>query len=535
MSEKPKKKKIFFKRPLFILSTGLITGICIMLLADYGMKWSSTPEFCAMCHVHPHATESWMKGVHYNTRSGYRVTCVECHLPPKGNMKHIMAKAHLGLYDLWSYMTKDSVDWDWEYKSQLEYAPKIVSNESCMKCHPNLFPRTISDEGGTAHLYYEENHKKLDLQCIGCHLDAGHYNPDYKHSRSTNVGGSADEESGELFTNPARVESFGSFTETVPGTRVAFNMKAIPGGEFKMGSPDNEPFRRDNEGPVRNVTVSPFYMGEVEVTWREFWAFFRETMSEGRVDANLLKENNLYAETADAVSGPTPPFGNPEQNWGSGLRPAITMSHYSAQTYCLWLSKKTGKTYRLPTEAEWEYAARGGENTPYFFAGDPKKFSEQGGFLRRFFAPDTAVINSYVIYALNSKNRTQEPSFVAPNPFGLKNMLGNVMEYCLDKYADDAYSQTDLNVKDPRGPAEGDEYVVRGGDYSRDASDVRAALRESTQTVAWLKTDPQQPKSIWWLSDIKGIGFRVVCEPESVNNTPPQKETGDDLPEDSME
>ncbi|MBE9518836.1 MAG: SUMF1/EgtB/PvdO family nonheme iron enzyme, partial [Bacteroidetes bacterium] len=116
------------------------------------------------------------------------------------------------------------------------------------------------------------------------------------------------------------------------------------------------------------------------------------------------------------------------------------------------------------------------------------------------------------VYALNSGDKTQEPSFVRANPFGLKNMSGNVLEYCSDWYAADAYSKTEINANNPKGPESGTEYVIRGGNYSSEAGELRSAARASTETEAWLKTDCQQPKSIWWFSDIKGIGFRLVCE-----------------------
>ena len=222
-----------------------------------------------------------------------------------------------------------------------------------------------------------------------------------------------------------------------------------------------------------------------------------------------------FANAPDAVTGPTPPFGMPDQGWGSGKRPAITMTHYAASTYCQWLSKVTGKHYRLPTEAEWEYACRAGTESPYFFPAAPKKLT-QNGLRSKLFGADTTQINRYVVYLLNSQGKTQEPSFVQANPLGLKNTLGNVMEFCSDWYAEDAYSKSGNSVTDPKGPSEGTEHVVRGGKFDSDAKDLRSAARDFTKTADWLKTDPQQPKSIWWYSDIKGIGFRVVCEPDSI-------------------
>jgi len=99
-----------------------------------------------------------------------------------------------------------------------------------------------------------------------------------------------------------------------------------------------------------------------------------------------------------------------------------------------------------------------------------------------------------------------------PNPFGLKNMTGNVAEFCSDWYQADAYSENLEGFKDPQGPKDGTEHVIRGGSFLSNADVLRSASRDYTRSTAWLQTDPQIPKSIWWYSDCFHVGFRVVCE-----------------------
>ncbi len=513
-NKKPKKK--FHQRKGFFLILGIIIGVVFVAALYQTSVYFSTNESCMICHVHPHVEDSWQLSVHVNNGSGVMVNCVDCHLPPTDNTwAHYSAKVALGVRDVWGYLTKDSADFNWDKKSELEYAVKYIPNESCVKCHQNLFPEGVTDDGITAHLYYEDNVEKLDLQCISCHLDAGHYNPNYAHGQMVGIPGMLSTQVVDkslYFKEATTVSSFTDFREQIPGTAISFNMVAIDGGTFNMGSPKKEPFRNSDESPQHEVTVSSFFMAEIETTWDQYWAFYAETMSEGRTPPEVVYQNNLNALDVDAISGPTPPFGYPDQGWGQGDRPAITMTHYAAETYCQWLSEKTGKKYRLPTEAEWEYAARGGSKTAYFFPGSPKDFSSRG-FMRSIFKPKTDSISSYVIYDSNSSGRTQLPSEVMPNPFGLKNMLGNVLEYTADKYDPEAYSKRNGATINPI-VTEGDEWVVRGGNYSFDAADVRSASRFHTQHDDWMRTDPQQPKSIWWYSDIKGVGFRVVCEPD---------------------
>jgi formylglycine-generating enzyme required for sulfatase activity len=484
-----------WRRAAGLVCVAAAAGMVAMMGLNYAWVASSKDESCMACHVHPEAEQSWRQSSHYVNGSGTKTSCAECHLPPTGSIDYVLAKARMGGKDIMAYIFKNKEKIDWAAKGELENARKIVYNESCLACHHQLFPEGITDDGVTAHLYWEENAEKLDMNCIDCHLDVGHYDPNYTHARMTGIPRQT--ASGPIYDSAARVTEFADFTGTIPGTRVSFEMKAIPAGSFMMGSPDNEPLREANEGPQKEVSVGRFFMAETEVTWEMYWAFLAETLSEGRIPPEEIFARNSDPDI-DALSGPTPPFGNPEQGWGGGERPAITMTHYSAGIFCRWLSKKTGQTFRLPTEAEWEWAARGGTDTPYFFEGSPKKYSSRGVW-NKIFGADTTVINTYTVYEANSGGRTAEPAKVKPNPWGLRNMTGNVWEYTSDWYeGQDVAPRT--------------EHVIRGGTYADDASGVRSATRSHTRHEAWLKTDPQQPKSIWWYSDMKAIGFRVVME-----------------------
>ena len=502
-------KFFIMKRFLLWFLPGLAVGIIIVLSGNKAMHMTSTNEYCVSCHIHPYADAAWKKSVHYDTQSGYRVACVDCHLPPKGD-GYIWEKGKTGLRDLWSMWTKDSASFNWEDRRRLEVARTYVYNNSCIECHENLFPGKLTKAGEDAHLYYTQADKTKDLHCINCHLNAGHYIEGYTHG-SNSTFGAISSAAKEMFTEPAKVTEFKSFTECIPRSSVSFNMVAIPGGTFYMGSPVDEPFRKDDEGPVREVRLGSFFMAEVEVTWDEYLTFYAQTAAEGRSTDTEGLRSNMASET-DAISGATPPYGQPDQGWGLGKRPAISFSFHAAETYCKWLSLVTGKTYRLPTEAEWEYACRAGTQDPYFFKGDPKKF-EKTGLRARLSKNDTAVINTYVIFRGNSPTKTQTPDRVKTNPFGLKNMTGNVAEFCSDWYQPDAYSRYPEGIiTDPQGPDEGTEHVIRGGSFLSSADVLRSAARDYTKTESWMRTDPQMPKSIWWFSDCYNVGFRVVCE-----------------------
>jgi formylglycine-generating enzyme required for sulfatase activity len=283
-----------------------------------------------------------------------------------------------------------------------------------------------------------------------------------------------------------------------------FEMVPIPGGTFRMGSPDSEPGRQADEGPQHWVTVRPFWMGKTEVTWDQYEIFQKEMgVEHPEINDKRLKDN------ADAFTGPTPPYVDQYYGHGAEGHPALCMTHHAANDYCRWLSKKTGKTYRLPTEAEWEYACRAGTTTAYFFGDDPKKLDDYGWYRKN--APPTP----------DDEPKTHKVATRKPNPWGLYDMCGNVMEWCLDHYHKDFYKTLPLDkpaLRPVNIPTDKRfSHVARGGSWSDEAPKLRSAARVGSD-VTWIKFDPQRPQSIWWLTQWDYVGFRVVRPVEEQEN-----------------
>ncbi|MEA1951798.1 MAG: formylglycine-generating enzyme family protein, partial [Planctomycetota bacterium] len=263
--------------------------------------------------------------------------------------------------------------------------------------------------------------------------------------------------------------------------RISFDMVPIAGGRFLMGSSDAEADRSKDEGPRRQVAVDPFWIGRCEVTWDEFnlWAqgLDEKIRRKQRPNSPLARAELL----ADAVSRPSSPFTDMTYGMGSKGRPASGMTQFAAKCYCKWLSAKTGRYYRLPTEAQWEYAARAGTTTAYSF-GDS--------------ADD---IDQHAWYFDNADDKYQPVGGKKPNPWGLHDMHGNVMEWVLDQYA--PYDKANLALSNPLVPTRTEFPVVaRGGCWDDDPQRLRSAARRAS-AAEWKSEDPRSPQSIWYLTE----------------------------------
>jgi sulfatase modifying factor 1 len=246
------------------------------------------------------------------------------------------------------------------------------------------------------------------------------------------------------------------YVETIPGTKVEFEMIPIPGGEFLLGSPQDEADRGDDEGPQVLVRVAPFWIGKHEVTWAEYQAYMKmynafkqlQTLAANRAATAADEDGEGWelVEThawngdvddpgVDGVTSPTPLY-MPDHTYMAGdqpNQPAVTMTHYAARQFTKWLSGLTGQEYRLPSEAEWEYAARAGTTTPYSFGDDAGK------------------AENYAWLDDNADYETHPVGAKQPNAWGLFDMHGNVAEWTLDAYAEDAYEKLGEQAKEGRG------------------------------------------------------------------------------------
>jgi formylglycine-generating enzyme len=297
------------------------------------------------------------------------------------------------------------------------------------------------------------------------------------------------------------------YEETIPGTEATFRMIPIPGGTFRMGSPADEEGRTADEGPAFEVAVSPFWMGQHEVTWGEYKRYMAtcdifiamqsagiRPVDEANVADAVTAPSNLYDPTTTFTNGEEPSL------------PAVTMTQFAARQYTKWLSGLTGRFYRLPAESEWEYACRAGTDTP-FSCGTADTLEEVAWF------------------ADNGDDTTHPVGQKKPNAFGLHDMHGNVAEWVVDELVAGGYSKP-AALPQPVAAAAAIQWperlyprVLRGGAFYDEASECRSAARRGSRDAGgnaqdpdWKDVDPNFPKSPWWYTEepALGVGMRIV-------------------------
>ncbi len=291
------------------------------------------------------------------------------------------------------------------------------------------------------------------------------------------------------------------YTTTIPGSEVSFTMMPIPGGTFKMGSPADSEGHKPDEGPQVEIKVEPMWVAKCEISWAEYKLFMSmyklfktfeqkkiRKVDAGKLPLSLTAPTQLYEPTFTYEFGEEPDM------------PAITITQYAAKQYTKWLSGLTALQYRLPTETEWEYACRAGTTSAYSFGDDPEQLDEYAWF---------ADNSEEVLHPVGSKK---------PNPWGLHDMHGSVMEWVIDGHTEDGYKDLasrpqPVSVVDAiHWPKELMHRALRGGGWQDDAAALRSAARVSSNDEEWKSTDPNIPKSPWWYTDdpARTVGFRIV-------------------------
>ena len=280
--------------------------------------------------------------------------------------------------------------------------------------------------------------------------------------------------------------NFKSYRQEITGTPLNFEMIAVPGGSFSMGSDPKEAARKEDEGPQHVVKLSPFWIGKYEVTWDLYEPFVYK-------QHEMRQNNGQVPAHVDAVTRPTKPYLDMTFGMGKEGMPAVGMTQYSAIQFCKWLYARTGVFFRLPTEAEWEYACRAGSTGPYSFGADSSQ------------------VGDYAWYAANSNSKTHPVGEKKPNAWGIHDMHGNAAEWTGDQYISDFYKQ--FKGKTAENPfAKPDKlypHSVRGGSFEDPAARLRSAARRASDPD-WKRIDPQIPKSNWWFPEAPFMGIRLV-------------------------
>jgi len=284
-----------------------------------------------------------------------------------------------------------------------------------------------------------------------------------------------------LLHSPFSLNDFVTYSQPLPSSTLEIDMTPVYGGKFIMGDDSFDALKHE-------IEVSSFWISTYEISWDVYTLFMERNIDE--LPSSFKKGSEVFIDV-DGVSSATTPYMEMSFGMGTNGYPAINMTQFAASKFCEWLSSITGNYYRLPTEAEWEYACKAGSNSDYHFGDDSSKLGE------------------YAWYSDNSNGSYHRIGTKKPNALGLYDMHGNVSEWTIDTYSVDKYKNRNT-LKNPFYITK-NKYpkVIRGGSWNDDATRLKSSRRDLS-TKELQKRDPQIPKSKWWNTDAPYIGFRIV-------------------------
>jgi formylglycine-generating enzyme required for sulfatase activity len=248
-------------------------------------------------------------------------------------------------------------------------------------------------------------------------------------------------------------------------------MVVIPSGSFDMGSPGSEAGRGKDEGPVHRVNVATFALGKTEITRGQFAAFVNETSYSTGDKCWTLEEGKYKERSGRNWREP----GYPQDD----NHPVACINWNDAKACAEWMSRKTGKQYRLPTEAEWEYSARGNTSTARYWGGNPDEACGYANVADKTAQAQIPGASSWSVHKCTDGFAYTAPvgSFKA-NAFGLNDMLGNLWEWTEDSYH---HSYKGAPADGSAWQGDGEKRVLRGGSWNSEPRNVRAAVRDSNE------------------------------------------------------
>ena len=277
------------------------------------------------------------------------------------------------------------------------------------------------------------------------------------------------------------LNDFVKYSQPLPSSTLEIDMTPVHGGKFIMGDDSFDALKHE-------IELSSFWISTYEISWDVYTLFMERNIDE--LPSSFKKGSEVFIDV-DGVSSATIPYMEMSFGMDTNGYPAINMTQFAASKFCEWLSSITGNYYRLPTEAEWEYACKAGSNSDYYF-GD-----------------DISILSEYAWYSDNSNGSYHKIGTKKPNALGLYDMHGNVSEWTIDTYSVDKYKNRNT-LKNPFYITK-NKYpkVIRGGSWNDDATRLKSSRRDLS-TKELQKRDPQIPKSKWWNTDAPYIGFRIV-------------------------